>query len=168
MDVRIPGNAVDTSAMDLAEPVAEFLRAVNLQSPSTAESENVSGFDLIKSNASDLSKWVAGLIGAAGAALTGTAGVTASQVGGPLRIALVGATALVAVATLVSVAWVVATELQERARTQRARYDARSRVIDDYFDVLLHLQRQPGEVPQQRQREEDGLTILLAEQRARD
>lgn len=141
--IQIPGNIVNATASDVAEPIREFLEKVNLQSPTATPAAGVNGFDMIKSSATALTKWAAGGLTTLGALLGGTAGVTALLVGAEheaLRVSLVAATAAILTASALAVAWIVVTDVQERARTQRTRYEARTHVIDDYLTMVLELQ----------------------------
>jgi len=131
--VTVPSSKiVDDKLIDLAGPSEDLCRSLNLLAPDDAPA-----IDMIKSNALALTKWVASLTAGGG----GIAGIVASITAGrveslPLRIALVAAAGLVIAATIATIGWIVATDVRSRAETQQARYEARSKVIHDYFHMI--------------------------------
>ena len=136
-NVKIPSRSgiVDEKLGDVAAPTADLCRELNLMSPDGA----VPAIDMIKSDALALSKWVAGLVGAGGtlaATITAFWAWLAQDTNTGLKITIIAVTGLIVVAAILVVGWVVVTDVNARAATQQARYEARSHVVHDYFETI--------------------------------
>ncbi len=131
----VPGRVIAPEEHDLAAPAAELMRQLNLETDDKAKN----GLDLIKADALSLTKWIAGLVGVGGA-LSGTlAAITAWTVSAgqePLKIALAAIAGFIIAVTIAVVGWVTVTDVRSRARTQQARYVARTKVVHDYFGLV--------------------------------
>lgn len=130
----IPGSVVDFKESDLAAPTNALVTSLHLESE---DKEN--GRDLIKADALDLTKGIAGLVGAGGAlsgALAGVAAWLVNEGQEPLKIALAATAGLIIAVTIAVVGWVTVTDVRSRAQTQQARYDARTKVVHDYFGLV--------------------------------
>jgi hypothetical protein len=139
MDVRIPGDAVDTAGQDLLAPSQELLRGLSLL-PFAGEQKRAEGFSaalegppasvaLIEAGATAFSKWwVAG----AGASLLGVWGSVAkfyqSQQDGSTQRVLLWAAAITSAALILAIAYVINADLRGRAAVQVATVAARGAV----------------------------------------
>jgi hypothetical protein len=141
-DIRIPGHVIDGDYRDLGGPAAEFLRELNLQSP---ETDAVDSFNLIKSNALDLTKWTASILAGAGISLAGVGAWFASNAREPLKVVIAGGPAVFLSVIAIVAAWVVTSDVRARATTQEARISARQQVVHDYLQLVER--SQAGAVP---------------------
>lgn len=135
MTVQIPGHAKRAAGDDLAQPITDLLQKLNLES----KDEPNQSMDLIKADALDLTKWVAGLLGAGGL-LSGAFGsfVAWNVASGheALKVAIVAAIAVIMSASILMIGWVTTADVRARATTQQTRYEARGSVVRSYFDLV--------------------------------
>lgn len=145
MTVQIPGQVKKNSGDDLAQPINELLLMLSLES----EKNTAEPMAMIKSDALDLTKWIAGLMGAGGL-LSGAFGsfVAWNVASGheALKVAIVIAVAAIVSASVLMIGWVTTTDVRARAATQQARYDARGQIVRGYFELVekADFQRPPA------------------------
>jgi hypothetical protein len=139
-DLKWPAHAIDDDAGDLAEPTATLLRGLSvLESAEDANTRTTVGgtpqsLQVITAGAlqaTKISGVFAGIGGLSGAATAAWAAFQAEDVS--VRVALVGAVAVILAATVIAIALIVRSDVQSRSQATAAEYGARASIAGTFL-----------------------------------
>jgi hypothetical protein len=140
---QIPGKYIDDAGDDFAPPLAHLLEGLGLLGEDNKDKRD--GLNELKEGALSITQWLAGLLGAAGiAGLAAAIGPLFTGANEPTRVGFVGGGALIAASAAIAVALVVRADVQARASSTVAQYDARAQVSTAFLALTNSLLDPPA------------------------
>ena len=140
---QIPGKYIDDAGDDFAPPLAHLLEGLGLLGKDNSDQKD--GLNELKEGALSITQWLAGLLGAAGlAGLVAAIGPAFTDADEPTRVGFLGGGSLIAAAAAIAVALVVRADVQARASSTVAQYDARTQVTSAFLALTSSLLDPPA------------------------
>ena len=146
MSVQLPAKIVKADGDDLAAPLQQLLRDLGLLETEDDIKKGVSlrgtpdSLQLIRAGATSVAKWWTGIAGLAGFGTAVAALLSAwNAQSSTSKVVLIGGASAILAATVISIAWIIQSDLRSRAQTSVELYRSRARLSTTFLATATAL-----------------------------